>query len=229
MTPQERNAEMKELFVLLPFLPDGNLTLTRLLALLEPEDVKERLASIDLYYAGEKDISNHRLNSVLRQNLTVRLNALLSFSVITDVFKVCIADAFNHNFDVGVSEESLEGWIFPRGRKWYADLFQWDQLGGGIFDKQEAEKIEQKAYVSAIDQQSKLKLPYEEERDEEEQYDLYLREEGLTRTEKERQELEVMKQEWRRLDEERLRNERELKELVGRWRDEFVQRYGDEP
>ncbi|MBI2613644.1 MAG: hypothetical protein HYW62_02635 [Candidatus Levybacteria bacterium] len=134
MTPQQRNAEMKGLFAL---LPDADVTWSAfqgLLELLQPEDIKERLASIDLHFAEKKDISDHRRASVLRQNLTVRLNTLLSFSMITDAFKVCIADVFNHNFDVGVSEETLVGWIFPSGRKWYADLFQWDQLeNGGIF------------------------------------------------------------------------------------------------
>ncbi|MBI2613645.1 MAG: hypothetical protein HYW62_02640 [Candidatus Levybacteria bacterium] len=68
----------------------------------------------------------------------------------------------------------------------------------GYFDRQQARKIEQEAYVSAIDQYLRQELPYEEEQDEP-------------------------------LDEESLENERKQKEIIERWRGEFIQRYGDEP
>lgn len=222
MTPQERNTEMKGVFELLPdfdaIFENG-----------DPYGIEQRIKI--------------RKNSELVQDLTTRLKDLLSFAKITSSFKSYIIDRYDFYMEFGVTKgltEELEGKVFVSDSAWNRELFQWDNAGsGGIFDERVEKGIEVKAYNSAFREQLMFKNideNIEKMNEGDEEFKEIIRSivensklEKLFLSGEELEELAIKEKEEESAVEEILEKHQRKKELVMRWRDEFIERYGDEP
>ena len=173
----------------------------------------------------------------------MRLEDLLSFAKITGSFRSYIIDRYGFQMEIGVtkgSTEEFEGMVFVSDSAWNKELFQWNNVGSsGIFDEKEAKGIEVKAYNRVFRDQLLFKKIDEEaericEEDEETKKIIHsmiknYKLEKLFMSGEELEELAIKEKEAERAVEEILKKHQRRKELVMQWRDEFVERYGDEP
>ena len=200
MNSIERNVEMRNIFSFLP--PSSYLDTGRKETyVLDGEEIT--IPETDTRKFLEK-FANH--SSELQNILPKRLEALLSFSFITDTFKTYIAGVFNHDLASGIDEEEFiisdEGRLFPSGRKFFRDMFEWTGESGGIFDQTEAKNIETEAYRTAVHLQKGLERSYQEEKEGEDKKDLI---------------------------ENPLKVTQESREWVDKWKTNFIEQYSEEP
>lgn len=204
MTPQQRNAEMKQLFGL---LPDSD-------AIFD-EDI---MGGLDIFANARtvRDVAERRKKFPLKQVLVARLDNLLYFAVVTNSFKSFIVDRFDHGFDVGMSKSPSESVGSELSEfDWHARLLQWeDSENGGIFDKNIAKGIESNAYGSEAKQ--RLAFLHIDETIEKAALRVDV-EETL------RKEMGVS------YIQEALGQDQKEIEFIRHWRAEFIGRYGDEP
>lgn len=141
MTPRERNVEMKKLFDLLP-------DFTSTYGSYQNMDSREKEAE----YERVNELIERRSNSKIKKDLFLRLKSLLSFSSITNCFKLDILDAFNEDFGEGITRRPniVGDKIFPSGAEFYARLFHWDNPeDDGIFGEN-AKEIDKEAYRNIV-------------------------------------------------------------------------------
>ncbi len=214
MTSQQRNAEMRRLFEFVPVIEISSSTNV---------DKPEKRFDFNDELAKSLGDVERRKKSILKQKLETRLKDLLPFAEVTDSYKSFIFDKFNYDFEQGAATSD------------YSKLFQWDNSeSGGIFDKDKAKEIERIAYAREVGMQLfRMGLQPTEEELEKEDNNLKMRrarQEQLSKMpDEEIQKLDVREQEEAHFIQNRQRDEQERKKRLEIWRDEFVQKYGDEP
>lgn len=226
MTPQQRNAEMRGLFEL---LPDSSTVFS-----------EENLEHIRSRHLDVENFIAERRNSKFKLELTVRLRNLLSLAKITDSFKSYIFQWYARKQGLGVAKESSMGdisigdnGVFNFKIEYTPNIFGWDHPEtGGIFDDEAAKPIEIIAYKDAFKEELFLKKFNDETRESEEQVRSRrekFRLEKLLMSREELDEVESIDKETRDATKKFLKKEERERRRIHKWRAEFIQRYGDEP
>jgi hypothetical protein len=229
MSPQERNAEIKGIFDL---LPDFHGTFEH----------QEGIGAIgkDAGFERINNLIERIVNSDFKKDLSLRLESLLSLAPITESFKIFIIDKFDEEFEYGItrSTDTIGDKIIPSSAEFYSSLFQWDSPeNAGIFDKN-PKKIEGNAYknlvcfhLSSMQMAEKMGLTQENikemKKDAENEGQFFEIAEQFESGEGLRK-LEIAKEANYNLK-KILDKDQKRKELIERWKIEFKNLYGEEP
>lgn len=231
MTPVERNREMKMLFDLLPdfdatFRSEGSADYSKM------EELDEKLKK--------------RKNSDWSRNLLARLGDLLQFALITPSFKTYILGEYRHALEWSITKKTEEFLINGRNIKdigeveMNAELYEWSNPeSGGIYDKTKAKNIEAKAF-SRLFQLQLANLDAEElvgNRIEEEAE--FMLKNNLAKQKVEFKRLFMSDEERKIFQKNKLEGDISAHELIEEgierkklaitWRQEFKEKYNEEP
>ena len=240
-SPQALNRELKGIFNLLPdyniFMADEgtyreDLSIGRLVDTRTPEQFKQDFDNLEAQL-------RRRSRSEMRLTLKRRLSSLLGMSQLTTSARVYIERKFDKMTVVGIEREEYEELPFATELQVYARMFQWDNpFSGGIFDPEQAPEIDRKLYLGAAESliaRERIGRAIEEDevlrelRKEAEEAGREYKEREKTVSPEERSTMQKDEERAEALVNNILQRQKEEEELVRAWRNEYIQRYGDEP
>lgn len=239
--PQELNQELKRVFQLLPDFnifkaaegtydvnPSGHLIDTR-----SPEEWKKDMDSLEAHLKGRK-------RSEIRPMLRARLHELLDQSHLTPSARTYAEWEFDELTVEGVEREDLPPELpFATELQYYTCLFQWnDAKNGGIFDPEQVRNIDRRLYKRAVEGilgRQRRERQFDEDKELQDsmrqavEYGKEMKERIKRMSPEELEEYNREKAEEDAHAQETMQRWQKEEALVKVWREEYTDRYGDEP